>query len=185
MRKRHAEVKARINFLLIAGFVLMTAIGTNAHAESANKPVSPMEIEKLNKSSAPEFSLKNLNGKSIALSSFKGKIVLLNFWASWCPPCLAEMPSFKKVYGEMKSRGLEVIAVSADKSVNETREFTDKKGFDFAILMDENRAVTKQYKVFSLPTTFLIDRKGIIIEKFFGEYDWSSPEMKKKIEKLL
>jgi peroxiredoxin len=184
MRIRNVEMKGWRNFFLIISFVLLTAIVTNAYADSDNKPVSPMEIEKLNKSKAPEFSLKDLNGKRITLSSFKGKVVLLNFWATWCPPCLAEMPSFKKLYSEMRSSGLEIIAISTDRSVNETRGFTDKKGFDFPILMDEDRAVTKQYKVFSLPTTFLIDRNGVIIEKFFGENDWASREMKKKIGKL-
>jgi peroxiredoxin len=171
--------------VLLLLFVLLSSASADAIAGGSNAPFSPNEIEKLDKSKAPEFSLKDLSGRSVVFSSFRGKVVLLNFWATWCPPCLAEMPSFRKIYGEMKSRGLEVIAVSTDRSVNDARGFADKKGLDFTILMDEGRLVTKLYKVFSLPTTFLIDRNGVIVEKFFGEYDWADQEMRKKIEKLL
>ncbi len=158
-------------------------MGAKAPAGSEKKPVSPSEIDKLNR--APEFSLKDLSGKPVTLSSLKGKVVLLNFWATWCPPCISEMPVFNKLYREMKGRGLEVVAISADRSEGYVRDFVSKHSLDLKVLYDADRTVTKQYKVFSMPTTFLIDRNGVIIEKFFGEYDWTDEEIKKKIEKLL
>lgn len=170
----------------IAWFVMLSFLLSAGLASAADrKPVSPTEIETLDGVSAPNFSLKDLKGKTVSFSGFKGKVVILNFWASWCPPCVAEMPSFKKIYSEMKSRGLEVIAVSSDRSARDTRDFVENKGLDFTVLMDEDRNVSREYKVFSLPTTFLINRNGIIVEKFFGEYDWTDREMKKKIERLL
>ncbi|MBI5641535.1 MAG: TlpA family protein disulfide reductase [Nitrospirae bacterium] len=172
-------------FCLAVCFALLTGMGTNAPAVNDKKPVSPMEIERLDKTPAPDFSLKDLNGKSVSLSSFKGKVVLLNFWATWCPSCKAEMPSLNSLYNEMKPRGLEIVAVSTDKSLNDVKGYLSKKGLDFLVLMDESRSVTKQYKVFSLPTTFLIDKNGIIVEKFYGDYDWTEQEIKQKIEKLL
>ncbi len=85
----------------------------------------------------------------------------------------------------MKSRGLEVIAVSTDRSAVSVRDFRDNHGLAFPVVMDEDREVTRLYHVFSLPTSFLINKKGLIVEKFFGAYDWTGQEMKEKIEKLL
>ena len=169
----------------VAGFVFITAMGTNCPAADDKKPVSPTEIDRLDNSSAPEFSLKDLNGKPVTLSSLKGKVVLLNFWATWCPSCTSEMPSLNRLHNDMKNRGFEAVAISTDRSANEVREYIAKKSFNFQILMDEGRAVTRKYKVFSLPTTFLINKNGIIVQKFFGEYDWADPDIRKKIEKLL
>ncbi len=170
--------------LCVACFIFLINIGANSLAAGQREPVSPSEIDKLEKIKAPNFSLKDLSGRPVSLSSLKGKVVLLNFWATWCPPCISEMPVFNRLYKEMRSRGLEIVAISADRSEGYLRDYVSKHSLDFRVLYDEDRSVTKQYKVFSMPTTFLIDKNGIIIEKFFGEYDWTDQEIKKKIEKL-
>lgn len=152
---------------------------------AAEKPVSPFEIDKLAR--APEFELKDLNGARFLSSSLKGKVVLLNFWAPWCPACIEELPSLQVLAKDkaLKARGLEIIAVSVDQSPSEARALLRKKAPDLFTLIDGSKAVARQFKVFSLPTTFLIDKKGVIIEKFFGEYDWTDKEIREKIEKLL
>jgi peroxiredoxin len=172
-------------FLYAFCILFLSAMGAKLHAVSDTKPVSPSEIEKLDKNRAPEFSLKDLSGRPVTLSSLRGKVVLLNFWATWCPPCISEMPVFNKLYKEMSGRGLEIVAISADRSESYVRDFVSKHSLDLRVLFDADRSVTKQYKVFSMPTTFLIDKNGVIVEKFFGEYDWTDQEIKKKIEKLL
>jgi len=136
-------------------------------------------------SKAPDFILKDLTGRNIPLSAFKGKVVLLNFWATWCPPCRAEMPSLNKLYHSLNPLGLEVVSVSTDRSLSDIKDFLDRHKVDFPVLFDADRTTSKLYRVFSMPTTFLIDRNGIIVEKFYGEYDWTEPETKGKIEKLL
>lgn len=143
-------------------------------------PVGAAEEQK-----AAAFSLKDLGGKTVSLSSLKGKVVLLNFWATWCPSCISEMPSLNRLYKELKSRGLEVVAVSTDRSASSVKDFRDAHGLTFPIVMDEDRDVTRSYHVFSLPTSILIDKEGFIVEKFFGEYDWTGQEVRDKIEKLL
>jgi len=145
---------------------------SNACAGSDNKP-------------APDFSLKDINGKDFTLSSLKGKVVILSFWATWCHPCKDEMPRLNKLYKEMGSRGLEIVAVSSDYSIGYLKDFLVKNSLDFSILYDEKRAVTRQYKIPFLPVTFLIDKNGVIVEKITGEFEWPSGEMKKKLEKLL
>lgn len=134
---------------------------------------------------APEFSLKDLNGRQVALSSFRGKVVLLAFWATWCPSCKDEMPKFNRLYRELKSRGLEIIAISSDYSIDSLKEYLAKNPFDFHILYDGKRQATAQYRVSFLPVTFLIDRNGAIADRIPGEFEWPSAEMEKKIERLL
>jgi len=171
--------------LLIPLLFFLTAMGTNAPSTDPARPVSPWEIDKLEKTKAPDFTLRDMEGRQFSMKSLKGKVVLLNFWATWCPSCVAEMPSFDRVLQQLRGRGLEVVAVSADRSLADVSKFVGKRPVSFPVVFDETRQVTKQYKVFSLPTTFLIDRNGIIVEKFFGEYDWAGREMRAKIEKLL
>jgi peroxiredoxin len=147
--------------------------------------MSPVDGEKQIYGKAPDFALKDTSGRTVSFSSVKGKVVLLNFWATWCPPCKAEMPSMNRLYNSMKVRGLEIIAVSSDSSLSGIKDFLAKSRVDFLVLHDEKKAVSLQYKVFSMPTTFLIDRNGSIVEKFYGEYDWTAPEVRSRIEKLL
>jgi len=90
-----------------------------------------------------------------------------------------------RLYHEIKARGFEIIAVSTDTSLSTIRDYLAKNRVDFPILHDEKKSVSKQYRVFSMPTTFLIDRNGTIVEKFYGEYDWTDSDVRKQIEKLL
>ena len=170
--------------LLICLFLLI-AMGPSLPGNTSGGPTSPLNSDNLINSRAPDFALRDTAGKNISLSAFKGKVVLLNFWATWCPPCRAEMPALNKLYREKKNRGLEIIAVSTDRSVSSVKDFLEKHKVDFPILFDEDRTAVKLYRVFSMPTTFLIDRNGTVVEKFYGEYDWTEPETKGKIEKLL
>jgi peroxiredoxin len=133
---------------------------------------------------APDFTLNDLNGKKVTLSQFRGKVVILNFWSIWCGPCLAEMPSLNKLYLEFKDKGLIVLAVAEDPAEKPVKSYIQEKGIAFPILMDKDKKVYFKYSLFGIPVTFLIDKKGVIIEKFIGERDWSSPQVKEKVVKL-
>lgn len=147
---------------------------------------SSYNIEKLVGQKAPDFTLKDLEGKPINLSSFKGKVVLLNFWATWCPPCKAELPSMNRLYQQLKNRGLVIIAVSTDRSVSVIRDFTKNNPLDFIVVIDSDLRVSRSfYKVFMLPTTFIIDKRGIISGRYFGEQDWTDKKFISEIEALL
>ena len=169
---------------LMTCLFLLIAMGPALPEKTSGGPISPLNTDKVINSKAPDFTLKDLAGKNVSLSSFRGKVVLLNFWATWCPPCRDEMPSFNKLYHELNKRGLEIIAVSTDGSVSGVKSFVEKIKVDFPVLSDADRTISKQYRVFSMPTTFLIDKTGKIVDKFYGEYDWTEPETKGKIEKL-
>jgi len=170
-----------MTFFVLTLFLLL-AMGPH---NSTGGTVSPIEADKQNNAKAPDFTLRDVSGKTVSLSSLKGKVILLNFWATWCPPCKAEMPSMNKLYKSLRQRGLEVIAVSTDTSLVSVKDYLNSSRFDFTIVHDEQRTIAKQYKVFSMPTTFLIDRNGFIVEKYYGEYDWTDAEVRKQIEKLL
>ncbi len=148
-------------------------------------PPSPWDGEGIIGKKAPDFTLKDLNNNVFNLSSLRGKVVVLNFWATWCPPCRAEMPSLNNLYRELRSKGLEVVAISTDRSASPVKDYLSKNPLDIKILVDEDSRVSRQFKVFSIPTTFLIDRNGLIVERFLGEEDWTSAEIKKKINNTL
>ncbi|HEX8947839.1 MAG TPA: TlpA disulfide reductase family protein [Dissulfurispiraceae bacterium] len=168
--------------LLLLTLIVVLSFSLAAHAETP----SPFAVEKLSAQKAPDFTLKDVNGKSVSLSSFRGKVVILNFWATWCPPCREEIPSLDELYKRLRNKGLVVLAVSLDPSASAVRNFLQKHPVGFFVFFDEKRNVTKAlYKVFSLPTTFLIDKKGNIAQKYFGEQDFTGPEMTKQIESLL
>jgi peroxiredoxin len=163
---------------LASGFSLLTPA---VHAQ----PPSPFDVEKLAGQKAPEFTLRDLTGNQVSLASFKGKTVLLNFWATWCPPCKDELPTIEKLHQAMTHRGLVVLAVSVDTSPTKVKDYVKEHPMSFSVLHDATLSVSRSYKVFSLPMTFVIDKRGIIVDKHFGHRDWAKPEMVRSIEALL
>ena len=121
---------------------------------------------------APNFTLPDLNGKPFTFSNLKGKVVILDFWATWCPPCRAEIPHFKSLYSQYKGDGLEVIGIALDQGgANVVRPFAEDFQINYPILIG-NQRVTEDYGgIRGIPTTFIIDRQGRIVEKFVGYRD--------------
>ena len=135
---------------------------------------------------APEFKLWDLNGKPVSLVSHRGRVVLLNFWATWCGPCRVEMPAMEMLYREFHRKGFEILAVSTDRQGSAvTRPFTESLGLTFPILHDSDYRVGVTYGARTLPMTFLVDRHGIIRHRIFGARDWHSPEARHLIQTLL
>ncbi len=122
----------------------------------------------------------------IPLENYKDKIVLLNFWATWCMPCRAEMPSMETLWKKYKEQGLVVVAVSVDEgSRGRIETFSKLLDLSFPILLDPESNVSDLYKVSNMPTSFLIDRDGKIISRIVGSDDWTSTEAIQLVEKLL
>ena len=125
---------------------------------------------------APDFTLPDLDGRAIRLSDFKGNVILLNIWATWCLPCVEEMPSMEKLHQALRGDGLTILAVSIDESGAETvAPFMKKHNLSFTALTDTKGIVKNLYRTTGVPESFIIDKKGIIIEKIIGARDWSSP----------
>lgn len=124
--------------------------------------------ETIPKEKAIDFKLMDLNGKNVSLSDFKGKKVLLNFWATWCPPCRAEMPDIEKLYQENKDSDLVILGVNLGEDTQTVKSFIDKNKYNFNILLDSDQAVAIKYNIVSIPTSFFIDKEGNIVYKKVG-----------------
>ena len=146
---------------------------------------NPWAIDEMVGKGAPNFSLKDLNGKEVSLVDLRGKVILLNFWATWCPPCINEIPKLNELKKRYAEKNFEILGVSTDGSLSTVRKFLKKHPIAYTVLHDRGIKASRKYNVFSLPTTFLIDKNGKIVEKFLGEYNWTSPEIRKKIDELL
>jgi peroxiredoxin len=125
----------------------------------------------------PDFTLKDLNGKKVGIKQFKGKIILINFWATWCAPCKEEMPSMEILHRQFKDKNFVLLAVSVDYGeVKTIQEFVSKHQYTFPVLLDPKGEVFDLFNVRGIPTTFLVDKKGKMIGKAVGPRDWKSQE---------
>jgi len=123
---------------------------------------------------APDFELTALDGKTVKLSDYRGKKVILNFWATWCPPCKAEMPHMQNFYEENKDKGVEILAVNLtnmDKGVDEVQKFVKEYGLTFTIPLDEEGVAGTTYQAFTIPTSYILDENGVITKKIVGPMD--------------
>jgi len=135
---------------------------------------------------APDFVLETIIGEPYQLSGYQGQIVLINFWASWCPPCKAEMPAMERVYRDYRNRGFVILAVNTTYQDNITtaNEFALENGLTFPILMDLNGLVTGQYQVHSFPSSFFIDKNGLVDEVVIGG-PMAEALLRSRVESLL
>jgi len=135
---------------------------------------------------APDFVLSTLDGRKVSLKDFRGKAVFLNFWATWCPPCVVEMPSMEALHKRFKGKGLVVLAVNDAENVNKVGSFIKKRGYTFHVLLDSDGLVTDgSYRVVGLPTTYLIDSNGMVVGKAEGVRAWDSPESFRLMEEII
>jgi thiol-disulfide isomerase/thioredoxin len=111
---------------------------------------------------APDFTLLDLEGKEVRLGEFRGKVVFVNFWATWCPPCRAEMPDIESLYQEHKDKGLVVIGIDISESEATVRQFVQRGGYSWTFVLDSDGAVAASYNIRAIPTSFFIDREGVI-----------------------
>ena len=122
---------------------------------------------------APDFELARLSGDRIALSDYRGRVVLVNFWATWCKPCEDEMPSMERLYQALSPAGFELVAVSVDETPEEVARFRDRLGVSFPIALDPGQEVSRRYQTQGFPESLLIDADGRIVERYVGPRDWS------------
>lgn len=148
----------KIAWLIIA-FILFTS--ACVQAEKTGNPAESLQ--------APEFALKDLNGNTITLSSLKGKVVFLNLWATWCPPCVREIPDFIEIYTEYKDKGLEIIGISVDNEGKaKVLKFVEEKKINYPVVMYTTQFIRDYMPGNAIPVTFIIDSKGKIRYKKIG-----------------
>ncbi|RLJ70528.1 peroxiredoxin [Hydrogenivirga caldilitoris] len=158
--------------ILLVALMLYLGLVTNSHQENIAGVLPGKE--------APNFKLKTIEGKEVSLEDYRGKVVLVNFWATWCPPCREEMPLFERVYRTYRNKGFEVLAVSTDSSLDPVKKFVKEYKLSFTVLFDD-RNITSLYGIQGLPTSFLINREGKVVKVRLGEYK----EIEKDLKQIL
>ena len=134
-------------------------------------------------SAAPDFTVQD-SDHTVTLRQFRGQVVLLNFWATWCPPCIEETPSLVKMQNQMKDKGVVVLAVSIDADDAAYHKFLKDYRVSMVTVRDEAKKASTLYGTFGWPETYVIDRTGVIRRKFIGPVDWTSPEITDYLSKL-
>ena len=153
-------------------------------AGSTAQGFNPLPLDSNIGQQAPGFILNDLAGNEISLESFIGKPVLLNFWATWCPYCRKERSHLNDLYKEYKDKGLVILSISTDRSSKKLKQYIEKTPADFLVLSDSEGRVSSSYNIMGLPSSLLIDRKGIIKYKFTGFREWSSQGSRTLIDSL-
>ena len=126
---------------------------------------------------APDFQLEDTKGNQVSLSDYRGKVVMLNFWATWCPPCKAEMPSMEKLNKVMAGDDFVMLAVNVENNGRVVvPKFLKQTPHDFTVLYDDSGVVQQQYGVYKFPESFVIRKDGTIDQKVIGQIDWASPK---------
>lgn len=162
-------------------------LGMLAFALSAALLLSP-EITRIEPGSdAPAFSAVDVfTGDTVAFESFRGDVVLLNIWATWCAPCEAEMPSIQRLHDALQDDGLQVVAVSVDQDDPAVvRRWIEERDLNFTVLHDRHRRIEQIYQTTGQPESFVIDRRGIIVKKIIGATEWDHPAQQALFRRLL
>ncbi len=134
-------------------------------------------------SAAPDFTVQDSQAK-VTLSQYRGQVVVLNFWATWCPPCVEEIPSLVEMQRRMKAKGVTVIAVSVDVDESAYKQFVKDHNVNLLTVRDADQKSNQLYGTFKFPETYVIDRNGVMRRKFIGAVDWTAPDVTEFLGKL-
>lgn len=135
--------------------------------------------------SAPNFTVTTDHGRQVSTKEFGGKVLVVNFWATWCPPCVEEMPSLQAMAQQLGPKGVVVLGVSVDKNGASYKRFLDQAKVSFETSRDPEANISADYGTFKYPETYIIDRDGKVRQKIIGPQDWTAPEVIRSIEALL
>jgi peroxiredoxin len=160
---------------LLAAFALNTVVAEQQVQLLHEVPERP---------AAPDFSIEDVDGAVHTLSAYRGKVVILNFWATWCPPCREEMPSMERAWQKLRHENIVMLAVNVGEDEDSVFEFTANYPVEFPLLLDRESTVIRDWPVRGLPTTFVIDPQGKIVYRAIGGRDWSAPGVLQKIRAL-
>ena len=134
---------------------------------------------------APDFNITTDSGKQITRSNFGGRVLVLNFWATWCPPCIEELPSLDQMQRELSSKGVVVVGVSVDKNEKQYKDFLKRARVSFETSRDSDASISAEYGTFKYPETYVINANGVVVAKYIGPKDWMSADVINDMKKFL
>lgn len=176
-RKRKMIPWAAIVLALALAIVALVQAGARRPEKAAAKPVVGQ--------AAPDFVLPDLTGREVTLSRYRGKFVLLGFWASWCPPCREEMPSLQKLHEDFTGRDLVLLAVNAGEPPEQVADVVGRQAITFPVLLDPDGRVQEIYGAYQFPVFFLIDREGRVAAHYLGLRDWTSSAVRQELSEKM
>ena len=171
------------NLLRIASLLISCLLVAGARAESPQKTESLPPVTK--PFPAPDFELPGEDGRTYRLSTYRGSVVVLNFWATWCPPCRYEMPSMERARQKIAGEKIVILAVNVGEDEDTVFAFLARYPVQFPLLLDRQATVVKQYPVVGLPTTYVIDPRGKVTHRAVGSREWDDPELLGQLRALL
>ncbi len=171
--------------MLAAVFFCGGALSVQAPAAAPNYGAVPRLEEMKDHPAAPDFTLANPDGRKVSLKDFRGKVVFLNFWATWCEACRDEMPSMQRLYREFKDKGFEIVGVNVKDKRADALAFVKKLQVTYPIVLDPDGEVGLLYGAFGMPLSYLIDKKGMVLARLWGPAEWYSPGARNLIKTLL
>ena len=148
-------------------------------------PAAAQELKPAPATRAPALELADLEGRTHKLADYRGKVVLVNFWATWCEPCRDEMPSIERLRASLEGRPFAVLAVNLAEPESRIRKFLDAMPLGFAVLLDRDAKVARAWQAKMLPATYIVGPDGVIRFQHRGELDWSKPEVRRQIAALM
>ena len=178
--RKNTKLLLTIVFTVIVSVTLIFLL--RQERDSTPKTAGPIQLGL----PAPNFTFPELNGQKVSLFDHRGKVVLVNIWATWCPPCRQEMPSMQKLYERFKGKNFEILAVSIDSTGREAvGPFMRKMNLTFPALLDPGENIRPLYGITGVPESFIIDKEGILVEKIIGPMDWATSEVFRFFQDLI
>lgn len=166
--------------IIIVAFAINSATIANAGI-SEKQTIDAVSAVK----SAPDFSLRDIDDKIHKLSGYRGHVVAVNFWATWCPPCRKELPSMQKTYLALKKSGFRIIGVNVGEDWDTVTSFLNNFSLTYPIVLDTDSSAMQKWNIIGLPTTFIVDKEGRIIYQIAGGRDWNDPAFRKKLKMII
>ena len=170
------QIKLTIVVLLLIATVFITSCGPGNE--------QPL-VKAIKGQPSPDFILTDIKGKDWQLSSLHGKVVFINFWATWCPPCLQELPSMEALNKSMADKPFQMLTILYNDRPEFGQSLVSKSGYNFPVLIDSDSSTAKEYRLTGVPETYIVDTQGILREKFIGPFEWNSSKALQILGKYL
>ena len=170
------QIKLSLAVLLLTITAFMTSCGPGNEQP---------QVKAIKGQPSPNFMLTDIKGKDWQLSDLRGKVVFINFWATWCPPCLQELPSMEALNKSMADKPFQMLTILYNDRPEFGQSLVNKSGYNFPVLIDSDSSTAKEYGLTGVPETYIVDTQGILREKFIGPFEWNSPKALQILGKYL
>ena len=185
-RSRPGQGRARLRLAVLARYVVLSLVPFGLSVIATGTPsADSSRFVAWNRPETPPLALKDLGGRERSLADYRGRTVLLNFWATWCEPCRDEMPSMRRLRDQLAAQGFDVVTINYGESAARVRDFMAKEHLDLTVLLDPDQAAARAWRVRILPSSFLVGAEGRVRYSVLGDLEWSGTEAATVVRSIL